>query len=1043
MGSERHGSIRGKLIWIIVLTCTVAVLGACTIFGAYDIHIARQSQLDSLRTLAEVTGANSTAALAFRDAKAGNDILNSLRTEPQILHAALYTPDGRLLARFDSDSRRNAGVTGLQPDSVAIAGNRIRAFFTVKLNGQSVGSIYVESSTAGLVQREENLAIIGCVSLLVALFISRLLGSRLQQRISDPILQLARTAFTVSVEKDYSVRAAVKGSDEIAFLYEQFNEMLDGIQKRDNQLRKARVQLEERVAERTAYLNALVETSPLGIVTIDPSGRIRICNATFEQYFQYSREEAIGADFNSLLVPPQLAEEAADLRRRGRSGEMVQAITQRRRKDGSLLDVELYGTRLAVGDEQVGGLVLYQDISERKRAEEALRAAKEAAEGANRAKSEFLANISHEIRTPMNGIIGMTQLALETKLTPEVREYLEMVKSSADSLLTLLNDILDYSKIEAGKIEFESVPFALRENLGKTMKTLAHAAHRKGLELAWEVASNVPEWLVGDCGRLRQVLMNLVGNAIKFTESGEVVVSAELQNSSEAFAELHFAVRDTGIGIALDKQKLIFAAFSQADTSTTRKYGGTGLGLTIVQRLVTMMGGDLRVESEQGRGSTFHFTVRLGFPEKDFIPPVAAEPSTLRNLRVLVVDDNETNRVILAEVFKQWGMYPHTAVSAAEALDVLRRESRAGKPFQLAVIDVQMPETDGFMLAQQIKRHGEFPELTVIMLSSVSLPEDAEKRWESGIAAVLTKPAQPSELLNTILVATGKPCLGAAQECEPATPTIRGRRLRILLAEDNDVNRQLATRLLEKQGHFVIAASNGGEALALLEQGPVDLILMDAQMPEMDGLEAMRIIREKEKHSGGHIPIISVTARAMKGDRENCLQAGADDYVSKPLQVSELFSAIERRCPEGGESNSRGIESLEPTVDEDKMLERCQGDRELLAEIIELFQGSSEALLQEIATAVKRGDADGLASAAHALKGSIGNFTSTGAYFAAEKLEHDARHNDLSAAQADFSQLEAAVQQLRMALEKYGSAKATQAIDVRPGIEAAKVEEHP
>jgi two-component system sensor histidine kinase/response regulator len=1039
MDSEHHGSIRSKLIWIIVLTCCAAVLAACAIFGTYDLHIARKSELQGLKTLTEITGNNATAALAFDDSEAGKTILNSLRADPQIVHAALYTSKGEVLATFDSDAgHKDFAPPKPETDGVAVAKNRIRALFTVKLNGNSVGTIYLESTTAHLVQREQGLAIMGSVSLLMSLLVALLLGSRLQQGISNPILELAKTAFTVSVEKNYSVRAAVKGSDEIAFLYEQFNEMLDGIQKRDNQLRKARAQLEERVAERTAYLNALVETSPLGILTIDPSGKIRICNATFEQYFQYSREEAIGADLNSLLVPPQLAEEAADLMRRGRSGEMVQAITQRRRKDGSLLDVELYGTRLAVGDEQVGGLVLYQDISERKRAEAALRAAKEAAEGANRAKSEFLANMSHEIRTPMNGIIGMTQLALEAKLSPEVREYLGMVKSSADSLLTLLNDILDYSKIEAGKIEFESVPFALRENLGQTMKTLGHAAHRKGLELAWEVAPNVPEWLVGDCGRLRQVLMNLVGNGIKFTESGEIVVSAELQGSSEKFAELHFTVRDTGIGIASEKQRLIFAAFTQADASTTRKYGGTGLGLTIVQRLVSMMGGDLQVESELGRGSTFHFNVRLGFPEKSFVPPVAAEPSTLRNLRVLIVDDNETNRVILAEIFKQWGMAPCSAASANEALDALRRGNSAGKPFQLAVIDAQMPETDGFMLAQQIKRHGEFPELTMIMLSSVSLPEDAEKRREAGIAAVLTKPAQPSELLNMILVAKGRSSLRAAQDHEPATPTTSGRRLRILLAEDNDVNRRLATKLLEKHGHFVIAASNGREALALLEQGPIDLILMDAQMPEMDGLEAMRIIREKEKHSGGHIPIISVTARAMKGDRENCLQAGADDYVSKPLQPSELFSAIERRCPDVRESSS-GLEIFGEIADASKMLERCQGDCQLLAEIIDLFQGSSEALLQDIATALKRGDTAGLASAAHTLKGAIGNFTATGAYLAAEKLEHDARHNDLSAARANFSQLEAAVQQLRMALKKYGSAKATQAIDVLPGIEAAKI----
>lgn len=765
MPGAGHQSIRTKLTHIIVLTCGAAVLVACIIFAAYDIHIARKSQLQTLQTVAEITGANSTAALAFHDGAAGTAILRSFSQEKNILHAVLFTPDGARLTGHDME-----------------------AFFTIKLDRRSVGNIYLESNIEPLRAREDGLAAMVCAARLISLIVAQLLGSRLQHVISDPILQLAQTAFTVAVEKNYSVRATAKAGDEIGFLYEQFNAMLDGIQERDGELENARAELELRVAERTAYLNALVETSPLGIVTTDRAGRVRVCNSAFERLFQYSREEIVGAELNGLVAPPQLVAEVNDYTRRIVAGEPIRATTQRRRRDGMLLDVELYGVPLFVSGEQVGELVLYHDISERKHAELALREAKEMAESANRAKSGFLANMSHEIRTPMNGIIGMTQLALETDLSPEVREYLGMVKSSADSLLTLLNDILDFSKIEAGKLEFESAPFALRENLGQTMKTLGHSAHRKGLELAWQVAPNVPEWLVGDCGRLRQVLVNLVGNAIKFTERGEVVVSATVEKITPAGAELHFAVRDTGIGIPTDKQSLIFAAFTQADPSTTRKYGGTGLGLTIVQRLVAIMKGAVNLESEPGKGSTFHFTVRLGLAEEQFAPPALADPVMLRGLHVLIVDDNQTNRSIVAEIFKQWGMVPQTAAGGGEALEILR-QPESGPSFGLVVIDAQMPEMDGFMLASEIRATGKFPDLPIIMLSSIVQPEDKEKCRQSGIFVRLSKPAQPSELLNAVLTAVGMPVATAMAEKDPAPGQPRNvmPSLRILLAEDVEV----------------------------------------------------------------------------------------------------------------------------------------------------------------------------------------------------------------------------------------------------------------
>lgn len=1032
---EHHGSIRSKLIWIIVLTCCAAMLAACAVFAIYDLHISRESQLEDLRTLAHITGNNSTAALAFRDSEAGKAILSSLRGDPYIVHAALFTSDTKLLAAYDADSQHNQFKTPeLESDSTTIIGDRIRSFFTVDLNGKAIGSIYVESTAARVVQRERGLAIMVGASLGVSLLIALLLGSKLQQAISNPILELARTAFIVSVEKNYSVRASTTGSNEIAFLYEQFNGMLDGIQRRDSELLKARTELEQRVAERTGYLNALIETSPLGIVTTDKAGRVRVCNSAFGKLFGYRPEEVIGQELDVLVVTPELAREAEAFRKRRMAGDTVQAATKRRRKNGVLLDVELYAISLVISGEDVGSLVLYEDITERKRAEQALLGAKEAAESANRAKSEFLANMSHEIRTPMNGIIGMTQLALEAQLTPEVREYLELVNSSADSLLTLLNDILDYSKIEAGKIDFEAVPFALRESLGQTMKTLGHAAHRKGLELAWKVAPDVPEWLVGDCGRIRQVLVNLVGNAVKFTERGEVLISVELQRSGECFAQLHFAVRDTGIGIASEKQKLIFAVFTQADASTTRRYGGTGLGLAIAQRLVAMMNGEMWVESAPGKGSTFHFTLRLPFPESSLVPPVAAEPSVLRNVPVLIVDDNETNRIILLETCKNWGMSPLAVADARQAVSALRRENSSEKPFRFAIIDAQMPETGGFTLARQIQQDGRFRDLHTIMLTSAPTSGDVDKEREAGISAVLTKPLQPAELLNRILVVAGNQKLHESNESR--SPEIMGEQsLRILLAEDNAVNRQLAMKILEKRGHTVLVATNGREALDVLRQRNADLVLMDVQMPEMDGLEAIRRIREAEKRSGEHMPIISVTAHVMKGDREKCIQAGADDYVSKPLQPSDLFGAIERCCPGASKAEPKGEVNM---VDESKMLERCQGDRQLLGEIIELFDAGAEKLLEEVARPAEQGDAEKVAKAAHALKGSIANFTDGPAYLLAQKIEADARGGNLSACRSDLSNLQKAVQRLRRALKKFASSEEGQQASTAPELISEK-----
>jgi CheY-like chemotaxis protein len=492
----------------------------------------------------------------------------------------------------------------------------------------------------------------------------------------------------------------------------------------------------------------------------------------------------------------------------------------------------------------------------------------------------------------------MTALALDTELSPEQREYLGMVKSSADSLLELINTILDFSKIEAGKLELESIEFNLRDTWQPAIRILALRAHEKNLELNYQVRPDVPETLVGDPGVLRQIVVNLVGNAIKFTERGEVSVRVERESEEEGRVCLHFRVQDTGIGIPVESQAGIFDAFAQADSSTTRRYGGTGLGLTISRRLVEMMGGRIWLESTPGKGSAFHFTVWLGRGDQTKRP--APGPAHLEGLPVLVVDDNFTNRRILEEMLTAWRLKPALAESARKAMSSLEKALDAGHPFPLVLVDANMPEMDGFALVEQIRRNPGLKGAIIMMLTSASQSGDVARCRELGVARYLTKPIGQSELLEAILQAVGSKPQAVAPPSQPSIhPPLREppRGLRILLAEDNHVNQMLAVRLLEKRGHHVQVAGDGREALEKLKTAGFDLVLMDVQMPVMGGFEATAAVREMEKSTGRHIPILALTAHAIDGDRQRCLAAGMDGYVAKPIRPEELFERIEALIP--------------------------------------------------------------------------------------------------------------------------------------------------
>ena len=917
-------SIQRKLAIVVLCTSLLGLGIACASFELYERTSFRRALTDELTALADTVGANSAASLAFDDRKSARDVLAGLSAEHHIVAACLYDSHGTIFAEY---RRPGSGPEFQMPpwreDGATFSPEALTLNRTVSMGGEKIGGIAIVSDLTALRAKMREYTEISALVLLLSVLATLFVSSRLLRLITEPILALAEVAGRISAEENYKLRAIPQSDDEVGKLIDSFNQMLGRIQERDTALQEAKDDLELRVEARTRELqlevnerkqaevklqSSLRELEDLkfaldqhcNVSRTDEEGIITFVNERFCSISKFSHDELMGKNHRVVNSGHHPKEFFGELWRTIKSGQSWKAEVKNRAKDGSLFWSDT--TIVPFCDTQgkpFQYIAIRTDITSLKRIEEELRRAKDVAEQASRAKSEFLANMSHEIRTPLNGIMGMTDLALETELSREQREYLETVKTSSDSLLTVINDILDFSKIEAGKIDLEVADFDVRDSLETTLKTLAVRADEKGLELLCEVAPEVPEVVRGDVTRLKQVVLNLVGNAIKFTNQGEVAVRVQVEAEDGRDLVLRFTVSDTGIGIAEDKREKIFDPFAQADTSTTRKYGGTGLGLTISVRLVRMMGGKIWVESEEGRGSHFHFTVRVGAADrKEIKVGSAAPPQILRGVRVLVVDDNGTNRRILEGMLKRWEMRPVSAKGGEEALAQLVAARKAGDAFGLIVTDMHMPKMDGFALVERIRRRPELSTATIMMLTSAGHRGDAERCQKLGVSAYLLKPIRQSELREAIARVLG------AREQEGKIPLITrfslgdardgSDSLRVLVAEDNPVNQRLIVRLLEKRGHRVVLADNGRQALAALEKESFDLVLMDVQMPEMDGFEATSAIRMREKSIGSHQTIIALTAHAMKGDREECLARGMDGYLTKPIRPQELDEVLAR-----------------------------------------------------------------------------------------------------------------------------------------------------
>jgi two-component system, sensor histidine kinase and response regulator len=792
---------------------------------------------------------------------------------------------------------------------------------------------------------------------------------------------------------------------------------------------------EREIIRQKQYFETLVSNSPVAIVVLDNNSKIVSCNPAFERLFGYSSEEAQGSKIDVLVTNPETFDEATQYTQQAMAGP-VHGSGKRRNKNGTFVDVEIFAVPVTQDGEKIGALGIYHDITELVRS-------RQEAEEANRAKSEFLANMSHEIRTPMNGVMGMLELALDTDLTGEQREYLKVSLQSAEALLGLINDILDFSKIEARKLELEKIDFNLRTLIEDTAYSLAPRAQDKGLELACLINSDIKSGLKGDPARLRQIVVNLVGNALKFTHQGEIVIRAEPVGETETKATVHFSVQDTGIGIPPDRQHLVFERFTQADGSTTRRYGGSGLGLTISKQLVEAMGGEIGLESTPGVGSTFWFNLTFDKQpvQKHKTAPLSSPPFTLSGMRVLGVDDNATNRTIVTKTVESFGCRVDTVSSGSKAIEMIRISFRDGDPYRVVFLDMQMPGMDGEQTARAIKADPILKDVDIIVVTSIGMRGDAARMEALGCTGYLLKPIRQQLIYDALMAVL----VGKEKKMPIITRHLLAERRRadkrILIAEDNAINQKLAVILLSKAGFSADTVENGIEAVEKIKSGNYNAVLMDVQMPEMDGYEATHHIREWESNRQ-HIPIIAMTAHAMKGDRERCLEHGMDDYVSKPLDLKILLGVLDRwlklseqeesapetstlPAPNPAAASPSSTPQTELPADEKPMdieraLERFGGDKSFLMEMSVEFTAGLSARMVELNNAIQAGNANDLSRLAHNLKGVSANFSADPLTRLSAELEISGRQDDLKTAPDLVAQLEKEADVLQKYLKEEG-----------------------
>ena len=1033
-------SVRTKLIAFgLLLAVLPLVTGAIFLVTSQRIRVAQakanlaedfeKEVLDLILLTNEFTRFRSQRAK--RQLRQQQDRIQQLTT--QLAAATTNADERRIVEHIGRDHQRLAALTDALIATDAEDADRgsanSREQWRTRLAGQLLVAAQAVLSdslrlrtrwTGQLVtaQRAADRLVFGAIVLTVLFGVVAL--AALYRSIAPPVRQLADAVAEFGRGKR-EVRVDINSGAEIGTLCQAFNKMADELQRHHEHFEMV---VDERTAAliRQQYLlNALVDNIPDPVFFKDRDGRFIRCNqAMAHDAGLDSPEQLIGKtdeDIWSGNLPAETRHDEQQILETGRP--LINKEEQPIAADGKPRWVLV--TKMPLRDESgeiIGTFGVAREITQRKlqqqeieRVNAELRQARDEAEKANRAKSNFLANMSHEIRTPMNAIIGMTDLVLETELDATQRDYLNVVSEAAESLLSIINEILDFSKIEAGKLELDLIDFDVRDEVGDALKSLGLRAHAKGLELAWHVHPDVPCWLSGDPVRVRQILVNLVGNAIKFTDEGEVLVDVRRKEDRDSRILLHITVRDTGPGIPQDKRERIFAAFEQADTSTTRRFGGTGLGLAITSRLADAMGGRVWVESLAGKGSQFHFTGEFGVgtpQDRDMAWP------DLSGLSVLVVDDNDTNRRILSAMLQSWGMSVQAVAGGRQALAVLQQGPADQKALPLVISDVHMPEMDGFMLAEQLRSMPSLRELPIILLTSGGRHDDIKRCEALSIAAHLMKPVKQSELLEAIAFASGR-SVAKAVPADTATDSVDPNSLtprRILLAEDGKANQAMAVALLTRWGHEVAVAENGQQAIELWRAGSFDVILMDVQMPVLDGFEATQRIREMETDTGQHIPIVAMTARAMKGDRQRCLEAGMDDYVSKPVRKSELHRALSGLGAASQEKPPADVDTAVPVVDWDVALATVGGDRDLLRDVVNLTLQEMPSLRRQLEEAIQARDVKTTQRLAHTIKGEASAVAARQTQKAAAAIEESAADNDLQRVSEQLPQLGEAITQL-------------------------------